>query len=451
MKKLISRITKSKLAKTSLVNGAANFIKILSSLVSSKITAVYLGPAGVALLGQFMNVSTMAMIFSTLGINAGITKFTAEYHDDLKKRSEILGTGFVMILCGSAFISLAVFLGRGYLSRKFLHTDQYSSVFGVLGFTIVLFALNIFFISVLNGYKEFKKIASVNMVGSVLGLVIAILLVIRYGVLGAFLGFILSQSLVLFATLFFVINSAWFSTATLFSGVKMDSVKKLFRFSLMTLTSIFAVTFVQLQIRDFIIRHISIESAGYWQGITRISDLYLTFITTTLSMYYLPRLSELNKKEDIKREVLKGFAFILPLAMASALTIFLLRGLIVKTLLAKTFLPMLPLFQMQLIGDVLKISSWLLAYLLIAKAMTKIFIITEIAFGASLYVLTRIFVIKMGVVGATYAFALNYFIYFFVMLFIFKDIFLTHKVKTGVSPEVIYGKTDTSFGGDTNV
>lgn len=404
------------------MNGVANFIKILASIVSSKITAVYLGPAGLAMLGQFMNVTSMAMTFSTVGINSGITKYTAEYYDDPKKRTEILSSGFGITMMGSVVVSLCVFFGRHYLSSKFLHTDQYASVFGILALTLILFALNTYFTAVLNGYKEFKKITLVNIIGSIVSLVIAILLVIRYGVFGAFLGVILSQTLIFFVTFSFVLKSSWFSTANFFSGVTSESTKKLARFSLMAFTSVFAVTFIQLQIRNFIIQNISIQDAGYWQGITRISDLYLSFITMTLSIYYLPKLSESKKNEDLRREILKGYAFILPLAIAAALTIYFLRGWIIHVLLAKSFLPMLPLFPMQLIGDVFKIASWLLGYLMIAKAMTKTFITTELTFGATLYLLTRFLVLKMGVVGATYAFAINYSIYIVVMFVIFRGV-----------------------------
>ena len=422
MKKLLSRAIKSRLVKTSALNGVANFIKILSSLVSSKITAVYLGPAGVALLGQFLNVSSMAMTFSTMGVNGGVTKYTAEYYDNPKKRSEILSSGFMVTVIGSLIVSLCLFLGRSYLSQKLLHTDQYAVIFGILALTLILFALNGYFMAVLNGYKEFKKIVVVNITSSIVGLLIAIVLVIRYHVFGAFLGVILSQTLVFFVTLSFVLKSSWFSMANFFSGITSDSFKKLSRFTLMTFTSAFAVTFIQLQIRIFIIRSVSIESAGYWQGMTRISDLYLNFITATLSLYYLPRLSELKKNEDLRREIFKGYTFILPLTIVSALTIFFLRNWIVRALLAKTFLPMTSLFEMQLIGDVFKVASWLLAYLLIAKAMTKTFIIAELIFGTSFYLLTRILVPKMGVVGATYAFAFNYLIYLLVMIIIFRDI-----------------------------
>jgi PST family polysaccharide transporter len=44
---------------------------------------------------------------------------------------------------------------------------------------------------------------------------------------------------------------------------------------------------------------------------------------------------------------------------------------------------MKPLFTYQLLGDFFKIGSWLLAYLMIAKALAKTFIITEILFAIS--------------------------------------------------------------------
>lgn len=41
---------------------------------------------------------------------------------------------------------------------------------------------------------------------------------------------------------------------------------------------------------------------------------------------------------------------------------------------------MKPLFTWQIIGDVFKIASWLLAYIMVAKNLTHMFIITEIIF-----------------------------------------------------------------------
>jgi PST family polysaccharide transporter len=70
------------------------------------------------------------------------------------------------------------------------------------------------------------------------------------------------------------------------------------------------------------------------------------------------------------------------------------------------------LFRWMLIGDVVKLASWLLAYLMLAKAMTRAFIVTEVVFSASFVVLARILVGEYGIEGVTYAYTINYAMYF---------------------------------------
>ena len=41
--------------KTSLLSGISTIVKMLSSLVVNKIIAIYIGPSGIALIGQFQN------------------------------------------------------------------------------------------------------------------------------------------------------------------------------------------------------------------------------------------------------------------------------------------------------------------------------------------------------------------------------------------------------------
>ena len=70
------------------------------------------------------------------------------------------------------------------------------------------------------------------------------------------------------------------------------------------------------------------------------------------------------------------------------------------------------LYAPQLVGDVLKIASFVLAYLMLAKAMTRLFVVSELVFAASYFVLVVVFTAHFGLVGAMYAFAANYTLYF---------------------------------------
>ena len=137
-------------------------------------------------------------------------------------------------------------------------------------------------------------------------------------------------------------------------------------------------------------------------------------------MYYLPRLSEIHTKDELRKEIIKGYKLILPVVGALAFLIWLCKVWVVHILFTEEFLPMLPLFKFQLLGDFLKIGSWLLGFIMISKALTKTFIISEILFSCSFVILSFFFMEHYGVIGTTYAFCLNYALYWIGMWFLMK-------------------------------
>ena len=110
----------------------------------------------------------------------------------------------------------------------------------------------------------------------------------------------------------------------------------------------------------------------------------------------------------------------MPAVIAMALGIYLFRDLIITILFTKSFMPMRELFFFQLIGDVIKIASWLFGYIMLAKAMTRLYIVSEILFTISFVVLAVLFVNIYGLIGVTIAFMLNYTLYLIVLYFRLK-------------------------------
>lgn len=415
---------KTDLFKTSFWNGLATIIKMATGLISNKIVAVYLGPSGVALLGQFTNFTGIAGGIAGMGLSRGITKYIAEYSTDEIKRKKILSTGLKTLLLGTFVTSIIISIGADFFCKNIFNDKKYVSLFYVFSLTLLLFALNGFILAVLNGYKEFKKIISINIISSFIGMITSIILVINYGIFGALLGTILSVSLVVFVTFFFVARTKSFKIVNFTAKFDLPAFRNLSKYTLMAFTSMFAVTYIQLMIRTYIINHLSIVDAGYWQGVNKISDIYLSIITTTLSIYYLPRLSEINNNNDLKIEIFRGYKFLLPLTIISSLIIFIFRNFIIDTLYSPAFRPMEQLFLFQLIGNVFQVCSLLISFLMVAKAMTKTYIITELVFGLGFYVLTIIFLDKYGTIGVTYAYCLNFLLYLIIVSFIFRKLFL---------------------------
>lgn len=407
------------LIKTSVLTAIATIIKVISVFVINKVISLYIGPSGLAIVGQLQNFIEIITSFSNGAITQGVVKYTAEYKT-IEEKQKIFSNSIVISFFCSLTLSILLFSLSDYLSEIILRDIQYSSVFIVFGITIFLFALNTILMSILNGQKEIKKYVIINIISSLFSLFFTTILIMQLDVIGALYALVINQSVIFFVTLTFIIKSSWFKFKYFSRGIDKDNLIKLSKFSLMAITSVLTVPLSHLIIRNYIGENLSWEDAGYWQGIWYISAMYLMVVTTSLSVYYLPKLSEIDNKIELKKEILNGYKIIIPIVTLFAFIIFFFKELVIEIAFTNEFLPMLELFKWQLIGDVIKIASWLLAIIMIAKAMTKLFIITEIVFSISFVILSILFIDNFGLKGITYAFALNYLFYLFVMMIVFR-------------------------------
>ncbi|MEH6936114.1 O-antigen translocase, partial [Bacillus sp. JJ783] len=276
--------------------------------------------------------------------------------------------------------------------------------------------------ALLNGLKKIKVYILINILSSLVALILTTILTIKYTLYGALLSIVLVQSVVLVVTLIYLIKTKFINNIQLNLIGEKSIYKDFSQYSLMAIVSMVCVPINQLWIRNLIIDNESLIAAGHWEAMNKISSMYLLVITTALTTYYLPRLSEIRKVEELREEVQKSYKLILPFVLLSCLGIFILRDFIIELLFSKEFYEMRELFIFQLIGDFLKMSSWVLGFLMVARAMTKVFIITEIG-SALLYLgLSHIFINQFSVKGVTMAYATMYLIYLIWMVIIYKRI-----------------------------
>ena len=409
------------LLKTSVLNGLAVLIKTATLFILNKILAVYVGPAGYAAIGQFQNFIQMVTTFAGSAINTAVIKYTAEYYEDEFKQRTIWKVAGSIVLLFSLIFSTVILVFQKQLSIYIFHTAQYQSVFIWFALFLIFFTFNALFIAILNGKKEILKLVIANIAGSIFSLVITSFLAIKYQLYGALVALSIYQSLAFFITLLLCYKSNWFKFSYLFGKIDQDIAKKFAAFALMALVSAICVPLSQMVIRSYLTQEFGLNYAGYWEAMIRLSAGYLMLVTTTLGVYYLPRLSELSRIQDIKVEVYRGYKFIFPLAVFAGFFIYLLKDWIIVILFTETFSPMRELFLWQMIGDSLKIGSWILAYLMLSKAMIKLFVTTEILFSFFSIILTYLCTQIFGFEGVSIAHLVNYGIYWFVMsIFVFK-------------------------------
>jgi len=415
------------LIKTSVLSAISTLIKVVSGFIIVKVVSVYIGPSGLALVAQFQNFIGIASSIATGGIESGIVKYTAEFKEEIETKRKIWSNALKLTFILTFLVSFFTAIFSKYLSLRLLGTIEYSFVFIIFSITLIFFSLNSVLASILNGQGEIKRLTALNIIGSIIGLIVSVLLVIKFHLKGALLAGIFSQSIVFFITLSFVLKRSWFSIQMFSEKLDKDNIIKLLKFSAMMLVASISNMSALIFLRNYIGTNLGWDAAGYWQGVWRISETYLMLITATLSIYYLPKLSSIHNKTELRKEILHGYKVIMPIVITMAVAIYAFRDSIIKIIFTEEFAPMSELFLYQLIGDVFKIASWLLGFNLIAKAKSMIFIIKEISM-VILFVFLSILLLSInGLIGITQAFMVLYIINLILIIYIFK-IFIWNKM-----------------------
>ncbi|MDD9338972.1 MAG: polysaccharide biosynthesis C-terminal domain-containing protein [Providencia heimbachae] len=184
------------LIKTSLLSLIATFFKMLSGLVINKAISVYIGPAGLAVIGQFQNLSQLVLIAAQGAINSGVVKYTAEYGKDNPKLPNLFSTALRISLLASLVVGLTLIAFSSFFSTTILNNIDYSFIFIIFGFAVILFVLNGLLLSIINGLKEIRSYIKINIIQSLYSLVFTSLLIYFLGLKGALIALATNQSIV---------------------------------------------------------------------------------------------------------------------------------------------------------------------------------------------------------------------------------------------------------------
>ena len=419
--KLWRKFLSADIVKVFSLTSVFTLVKMLTGFVSVKIVSIIIGPSGIALLGQLNSFSTMMLNLASGGITNGIIKYVSEYKNDNIVK-QYISTAYRITLYCSIFVGICLLAFHRMLSNWIMLSPQYGYVFIVFGVTILLYAFNNLLLSVLNGYKEYKLFVKINIVNSILGLLFTVALVYFFQLKGALISAVTFQSVMFFATLWMARKLPWMKKDFFLGKLESPVVKKYLQYALMCFVSTATIPVAQLILRGHVISNISDVHAGWWEAMNRISGMYLMVITSSFGVYYLPRLSELETRAELRHEIFKAYKVIVPILIAGFSAIYFLREFVIYVLFTKEFQPMERLFIWQLASDFFKIASWLLAFLMVAKSMTKTYIATDILFPAFHVGLSFLMMKTNGVVGITQSSFVSNVLYLITMMVIFRKI-----------------------------
>lgn len=406
----------SQLIRVSAKNSVQVIIKLITGLLSIKFTSIFLGTAGMTLLSQFNNIIQFSTNIASGGVMHGVTKLSAHFDYSRTRQKIIVHSAFIISAICTIIPSLIIFLNADTIALTFFYDIKFSPILKASGILIFSMALNNLLLSFINGIQEYNKYIFLNIISGIISAAFILPAIYLYGLLGAIWAQYLSSVITTTITIIYIKKHLpSFRRLTFSKAIS----KRLITFGLMLLVASSTTPLVKILSRNIIIEYCSLNEAGWWDGIGKISNTYTSLIISTISLYILPKISKTTGIDLLNKEIKISLKQIIPLVLCGSLFIYLSRDYIISILFTKDFSGMKNLFLYQCLGDVFKIISWFFAITIMMKEQVKQYIFLEIIMAFIIITNMYIIIPKMGITGSTLIYAINMFIYFIFVLIIY--------------------------------
>lgn len=394
-----------------------------SGFLIAKAVAVYTGPGGMAMLGQVQSFVSALNGIVAAPAGSGVVRYTAEHHQEGFEACAHWWKASVRWLLGllALVIPLTLLAATPLANWMFGHT-AYAWLVVIAALALPFSTANTLIASVINGQQQYKRYVGLGMVSVLIATGVMLVMIVTYRLEGALFAAVVFSALSGCVMLAAAICQPWFKLRYWWGRVDRNTLKGIGGYVAMAISSAVCAPVSLILVRNIIVESVGWAQAGHWQAVYKISEVYLGVITMSLSTYYLPRLSAIRGSDKILAEVCSVAKVVMPIVVGLAIAVFATRDLAIILLFTEKFRPARDLFSVQLIGDVIKILSWLLAFPMLARGAARWFVGTEILFSLSFTVLALIFVPTYGAQGANLAYTFNYVLYATFLFINFKRI-----------------------------
>lgn len=401
--------------------GGASSITVLINLVKTKILALWFGPLGIGYLGILTSVSTFFITIFSVGLSTIAVRELTQKKDSSKDFLSLYNSlkylSLILGVCSVLFIIIFTPL----ISKSLLNSNE-SSYFVIFIAVATFFSIiSIPRSALIQSLRKMNSIAKIKIASSFMSAFFGIIIVYYFGVesIAIFIA-LLSLSLFVFNYYFYRDDNLNQKVSSQeFYFLSKNLIKVGFFFMLASLLNVGN----QVIVRFLIVNEFNINFAGYFQAAWQISMTYMSFILLAMATDYYPRLTESISDIKLSNKTVNEQAQIS--ILLSIPIIILMLGFnfhIIQLLYSDAFYQSSEILKWQLFGDFIKIMTWPLGYILLAKGETRLFFYSELIWHLSYLILIFVFLPILGINITGYAFLISYLIMFLYVFYTVKNI-----------------------------
>ena len=415
---MINEESKKQIIKSSSIIGAATIITIVIGLIKMKTLAVIAGPESVGLMGMLFSLLAIGTTIFGLGLTTSTVREIAINLKDKKKVSCIRTVIFLSNFCLGLMALFVIIYFKKELSKLVFNNYDNEITVCFVGVSIFITLISMTQDAVLQGYRQVKELAIVSTSGSLISTVIGLLVVWYFGINGILSFIILAPSIGCLLNFYYVRKLPKVSDKFCWQNA-WRIWKVLVTLGFVCMLSGIVAELTKLLVRQIIIQDSGLKAVGYFQAAWSISMTYISFALGAMASDYYPRLSQvINNFTKINKLINQQTE--ISLSIAAPIIIFMLSFTpwVIYTLYSSQFEVSINILRWQVLGDILKVAAWPMAYLLLVLGKGKLYLFVEFVWNIFYLSLIRYGLYYFDIAVTGYAFFIAYAVYLLVLYYI---------------------------------
>lgn len=393
--------------------GGVQVYQILIGVIKSKFVALLLGPAGMGIQGLYQSTLDLIKSVTAFGLEQSAVRDISEANgsDDTERIGRTVATVRRLVwLTGTLGLILALLLSP-VLSNLTFGNNDYTWGFAILSVTLLINQICAGQRVLLQGMRRLKDLAKATAIGSTVGLIFSIPIYYWIGVKGIVPTMVLTSITALLLSWLYS-RKIKIEEPRISTSVAISNGRSMIRMGIAMSVSGILVTLFAYILRWFIRTEGGVEEVGLFTAGFVIMNTYVGMVFTAMGTDYYPRLASVNKDNKRCCDIInqQGEIAILILAPLVASCI-IFMPFILWLIYSERFLSANDFILIAVMGTLFKAASWVISYVFLAKAESRLFIINETVTNVYGLLFNLIGYKYGGLTGLGISFAAKYFVY----------------------------------------
>ncbi|MDD5034073.1 MAG: O-antigen translocase [Methylococcaceae bacterium] len=366
--------------KATSITGLSSVMTILLGILRTKVLAVLLGPAGVGLSGMYISIMGTAGTLVGFGLGSSGVRQIAEAIG----RGDEHAVGIVRsvlwyanLICGVLGCLLLWGVRESVSQWLFGDTSEATSI-AWLGVGLLLGSVAGSQTALLQGFRHIGDLARVNVISSVIGSLFAVGFVYTLGRDGVVWFVLVNPAVSVLIAARYAARLPRVTHSPTWAETGREAYT-LFGLGVVFMSTGLMQSGVQLAVRTLVTREVGVEAVGQFQAAWSISMQYIGFVLGAMAADYYPRLTAaIHDREQANRMVNQQAEVALLLTGPILLGMLTFSPIVIDILYSSSFAPAADILRWQVMGDLVKIFSWPVGFVLLASGDGRIFFFMEL-------------------------------------------------------------------------